>query len=250
MRRQFSFPVLRLLPLLLWVFMTLSGCGGDDGASVESGSTPGAGNQFLRIFVRPFAGQYTNTWSFDHDLPLGTFSESDSALGSRDVLTWRGSTRVMFWGDGRFHDGYDWALPEGTPLKAVADGEVFFAGLEEPFTCGSKGAVAALIVGIRHAVAESTIYESLYVHMSRVDVAVGESVSAGQLIGLSGNTGCSFGPHLHLTVRKVTQSGDKVVVDPFGWEGGGDDPWEVYNGGGRSYWLWKEGEAPQGEYVE
>ena len=242
-----------LLPVFLWIILLLAmvNCSGHDSGNEsvkETGSTPGPDNHLFRIFVKPFAGQYTNSWPFDHDLPLGVFSKNSADEGNSNVLTWRGETIVVSWGDGKFHDGYDWGLPEGTPLFAVADGEIVFADREEPFECGSRGLKAALIVTIRHITPEEGIFESQYVHLSRIDVRVGEYVEAGQQIGLSGNTGCSSGPHLHFSVYRITDDNRKVVVDPFGWEGSEPDPWEVYTGGVQSLWLWKKGQAPEGEY--
>ena len=55
-------------------------------------------------------------------------------------------------------------------------------------------------------------YESMYGHLSRVIVAPGDSVRAGQVIGLSGNSGRSTAPHLHFEIRRGGQSIDPLTL--------------------------------------
>ncbi len=101
------------------------------------------------------------------------------------------------------HNGYDWRMPEGTPLLAVADGLVMHAGLEEPFNCPPLGrTVQAIYVQLRHRGADGLEYISIYGHLSRVGVAEGDLVTSGTTVGWSGNTGCSGTPHLHFGTFK------------------------------------------------
>ena len=79
----------------------------------------------MPLFDRPFNGTYPTGTFFDHDKPV-----SDDSNGFvRTLCGARDATQV----DG--HPGYDWRMPEGTPLLAVADGVVLFAGLESPRPC-------------------------------------------------------------------------------------------------------------------
>jgi murein DD-endopeptidase MepM/ murein hydrolase activator NlpD len=100
---------------------------------------------------------------------------------------------------GRLHAGIDIALPEGTPLRAAAAGSVVIAGWT-----GGYGNYTC----IQHGGAMSTCYG----HQSRIAVSVGTRVSQGQVIGYSGNTGNSTGPHLHFEVRI-----NGVPQDPMGY---------------------------------
>ena len=89
---------------------------------------------------------------------------------------------------GRRHQGMDLSLPIGTPLYATFDGKVRISSY--------LGGYGNLVV-IRHA----NGLETFYGHLSRSDVKPGDIVRAGQVIGLSGNTGRSTGPHLHFETR-------------------------------------------------
>lgn len=84
----------------------------------------------------------------------------------------------------------DWALPVGSNLTAAKDGTVSVAPKS-----GYNGGYGLYVV-IKHPDGSSTLYG----HMSRVDVSVGDRVGQGQSIGLSGNTGKSTGPHVHFTI--------------------------------------------------
>ncbi|HEY8491547.1 MAG TPA: peptidoglycan DD-metalloendopeptidase family protein [Dehalococcoidia bacterium] len=86
-----------------------------------------------------------------------------------------------------YHTGLDLANKTGTPVVAAATGIVTHAGPEG--TYGNS-------VVINHG----NGYVTRYAHLSSVNVAAGQSVSAGQLIGLMGATGYATGPHLHFEV--------------------------------------------------
>lgn len=89
---------------------------------------------------------------------------------------------------GRLHAGIDVAIPIGTPLRAADGGRVAIAGAVSGYgnyTC------------IQHSASMSTCYA----HQDSIGVSVGQSVTQGQIIGRTGNTGRSTGPHLHFEVR-------------------------------------------------
>jgi murein DD-endopeptidase MepM/ murein hydrolase activator NlpD len=89
----------------------------------------------------------------------------------------------------RPHHGTDFGAKRGTPLLAVYDGKVSYAGWMNGY---------GKVVKIRHPRG----YESLYAHQSRIRVHRGEHVKKGQIIGYVGSTGRSTGPHLHFGLKK------------------------------------------------
>ncbi len=88
----------------------------------------------------------------------------------------------------RMHDGIDLRAAVGTRVYASKGGKVIFAG--------RKGGYGKF-VGIEH----EDNFTTWYGHLSRIRVKVGQIVSQGKVIGLSGNTGISTGPHLHFEIR-------------------------------------------------
>ncbi|MEB3355511.1 MAG: M23 family metallopeptidase [Synechococcales bacterium] len=195
----------------------------------------------LALFRKPFDGEFLLSNYFDHDVPR-QFVDNNGYM-----LNWRGD-RLAIGSPGAGidgHGGYDWGLPENMPLRAVADGTITFAGEGRPFYCPPLDTTTTgQYVYIEHTTSGGDRFESEYVHLNRVDVQTGDWVQAGQVIGLSGNTGCSTGPHLHFGVRRLLDSGEKVLVDPYGWAAYDADPWRYQQRAADSLWLWQEGQAP------
>jgi murein DD-endopeptidase MepM/ murein hydrolase activator NlpD len=90
---------------------------------------------------------------------------------------------------GRFHAGIDYSGTTRTPVKAAAAGRVTYAG----WSPGGWG----YLVELSHARRTTTVYA----HLSRISVRVGQRVSIGQRIGHVGASGNASGPHLHFEVR-------------------------------------------------
>jgi murein DD-endopeptidase MepM/ murein hydrolase activator NlpD len=107
----------------------------------------------------------------------------------------------------RYHTGLDFRAGFGTPIKAVANGVVLYAG--------NRGDWAGNHVAIRHASGVTTMSS----HMSSMAVSAGQSVQAGQIIGYVGSTGRSFGPHLHFELYPTgVRYGDVYrAVNPVPW---------------------------------
>jgi murein DD-endopeptidase MepM/ murein hydrolase activator NlpD len=95
------------------------------------------------------------------------------------------------------HPGIDIAVPAGTPVRASGGGSVAATGYDPDY---------GLFVLLRHP----SGYETMYGHASRLIVAEGDDVQAGQVIVLSGNSGRSTAPHLHFEIRR-----DKKSLDPL-----------------------------------
>ncbi|MBE7705501.1 MAG: hypothetical protein E7Z90_06825 [Cyanobacteria bacterium SIG29] len=91
-----------------------------------------------------------------------------------------------------FHNGIDYAAPYGTPIKASNAGKVIYSGWY-----GGYGRV----VIIDHGSCTGAPTTTLYAHMSKQKVFVGENVTRGQIVGYIGTTGYATGPHLHFEVR-------------------------------------------------
>ena len=87
------------------------------------------------------------------------------------------------------HNGIDYALPIGTPVLAAADGEVWKAGIDNT---GYGNCVM-----LKHPCNAGTVYG----HLRSWNVIPGQSVKAGNIVGYSGNSGNSTGPHLHFEYR-------------------------------------------------
>lgn len=103
----------------------------------------------------------------------------------------------------RFHHGLDIDLDVGDPVKSAFDGVVRYAQY-------NKGGFGNCVI-IRHY----NGLETYYAHLSKIKVRPYQRVSAGQVIGLGGNTGRSFGPHLHFEVRFYDNALDPAEIFDF-----------------------------------
>lgn len=101
-----------------------------------------------------------------------------------------GSQRIYKGEPGSYHSGVDVARPTGTPVLAPADGVVILAA-QAPFTLEGK------LLMLDHGMG----LNSAFLHLSRIDVKVGEVVRRGQTVGAVGATGRATGPHLHWSMK-------------------------------------------------
>lgn len=114
---------------------------------------------------------------------------------------WFGSQRVYQGRPGSYHSGADVAVPTGTPVLAPADGVVILAA-DRPFTLEGH------LLMVDHGAGLS----SAFLHLSRIDVRVGDRVRRGQPVALSGATGRATGPHLHWGLRWNEARLDPLLV--------------------------------------
>jgi murein DD-endopeptidase MepM/ murein hydrolase activator NlpD len=99
----------------------------------------------------------------------------------------------------RAHNGVDYGAPTGTPVRSVGDGIVDLAGRQSGY---------GNVVQVQHANGRST----LYAHLSRIDVRLGQRIEQGQSVGAVGATGWATGPHLHFELRVNGQYQDPLTI--------------------------------------
>ncbi|WP_432032575.1 M23 family metallopeptidase [Streptomyces antibioticus] len=148
----------------------------DSQASASQPSTPAAGN--------------STTASSGFSLPVA---------GATVGTPYRMSGSM--WSSG-YHTGVDFVVPTGTSLKAVAAGTVVSAGWG-----GAYGNQVVIKLNDGHY--------AQYAHLSSLSVSAGQTVTAGQQVGLSGATGNVTGPHLHFEIRTTPNYGSDV--DPVAY---------------------------------
>ncbi len=96
------------------------------------------------------------------------------------------------------HNGVDYTVPEGSRVFATADGQI-----KDILRSNSSSGLSIII---RHG----DSYETQYSHLSRIDIARGQQVKRGDIIGLTGNSGLSLSPHLHYEVRHKGMNVDPI----------------------------------------
>lgn len=103
----------------------------------------------------------------------------------------------------RAHHGIDYAAPEGTPVYAIGDGRITHRGWDP------KG--GGNFIKITH----NSVYSTVYMHLSGFakDIAKGQTVKQGQLIGYVGKTGLATGPHLDFRVYKNGSPVDPLKIE-------------------------------------
>jgi len=155
------------------------------------------------------------------DLVEGWFAEAEGGDGDsswllkHNILQTFGYYKGMTMNGTNRHWGVDFGMPEGTKIKALTDGTVTQAGWVNG---GGGNQVTLKEPGGK--------WFQWYMHMMNggVKVKKGQKVKAGDLLGLSGNTGSSNTPHLHIQRMKGYPSND-TAVDPMNWlkslKGGG-----------------------------
>ena len=100
-----------------------------------------------------------------------------------------GSQRILNGKPRRPHYGIDLHAPEGTPVKAMMDGEVTLAEKDMYFTGGT------IIFDHGHGIS------TLYMHMKDINIKVGQKVKKGQIVGTLGQSGRATGPHLDIRLN-------------------------------------------------
>lgn len=130
-------------------------------------------------------------------LPTGTYVRTSTFGPRTDPIT----------GEARFHFGTDWAAPDGTPIVALADGVVTYAGMVDGFS----GQIT-----IEHTIRGEKV-ATKYIHMwaHGIHVTAGQRVTAGQHIGDVGSSGHSTGPHLHFQVHPGGGNAPAVDAEPW-----------------------------------
>ena len=134
-----------------------------------------------KVVVKSYAvaARGVNTSSQKVNLGLSLIRPVSGTVTSRFGARW-----------GRSHKGLDIGAPKGTPIKAAASGTVTVAQY------GYSGGYGNYVM-----ISHGNGIQTLYGHCNSLNVSVGQSVSQGQVIAYVGNTGNSYGNHLHLEIR-------------------------------------------------
>jgi murein DD-endopeptidase MepM/ murein hydrolase activator NlpD len=136
-------------------------------------------------------------------------TRDDARIGFTQAFIWPVEGRIS----GRFgnqrvyngtpkspHSGMDIAVPTGTPVKAPADGVITFADPDLYLTGGT------VVLDHGHGISSN------FLHLSRIDVKVGDSVKQGDVIAVTGATGRVTGPHLHWGMNWFDTRIDPLLV--------------------------------------
>ncbi|MFN2203884.1 MAG: peptidoglycan DD-metalloendopeptidase family protein [Caldilineaceae bacterium] len=229
----------------------------EDGDRLSFLSFPLAAESSPSAFVQALRdtdeGGWVDAW-FDHDAP--DKSKNDV------LLLWDGRERktaeyhsILGCYEGRCYDGHDGTdFPyrdpnpattayEPLPVQAAAAGVV--ASIVD--NCGSGNRWCNRGYGNEVILLHDVGYFTRYSHLDSIDSAqhVSAVVDAGDVLGVMGSTGNSYGAHLHFAVHQDDGNGrwdgegQDLPVDPFGWSEQEPDPWAVATGS-VSRWMWNE----------
>jgi murein DD-endopeptidase MepM/ murein hydrolase activator NlpD len=172
------------------------------------------------------------SWPIAHPAPVTSFFDHGGPFLTRNaqagiVTYWgRSETDLAFAYNG--HDGWDYAAAPPDLALAAADGTVAFAGNADD-NCNTRAVI----------VDHGNGYRTLYWHLARVDVQIGDQMARGQPVGMIGSSGCATGPHLHFGVQFLGRN-----TDPYGWCNAAPDPWATHPAGSISTWLWVDRPSP------
>jgi murein DD-endopeptidase MepM/ murein hydrolase activator NlpD len=178
-----------------------------------------------------------NSW-FDHGYPNHTRNKRLTRWDGIDVR-FNADTLPRIgesWYDGHGGTDFRWDVWDETIL-AAAPGAV----VDTVSSCRVGNLRCGGGFGNRVWIDHGNGYATVYAHLKRVSVSAGTAITdpAAQPLGIMGNTGRSFGTHLHFALYFDANRDGRwtagEVVDPYGWAGEGRDPWN-----GRSYYLWRE----------
>lgn len=154
------------------------GCGGGQGSG-SSGGGPGG-------CAGPYPNQATSLYVLPYDVGASfVIGQGNCGSGSHAA-----GTIVQY--------AYDFLMPVGTNITAARSGEVIL--VEERFTDGNRTAGQENYINIRHA--DGSIAGYVHLTQNGALVSVGDMVTQGDVIGLSGDTGSSTQPHLHFHVQQ------------------------------------------------
>lgn len=129
----------------------------------------------------PHPGSGVLAWPIAKVIITQGFGDTDFAKSNQGIY------------NGKGHNGIDLGTAIGTSLKSAGEGVVIGAG-DTDLTCRGASYGKWILIGYDNGLA------SIYGHLSAIKVSEGQRVSTGQLVGYTGNTGYSTGPHLHFSV--------------------------------------------------
>lgn len=152
----------------------------------------------------------------DNNSPMGVVGGASAIADGYFSYPLAGYTWTTYDG----HEGIDIPCAEGTPILAAADGTV---SLTQTGHSNNQGASGMASYGNCVFVNHSNGWQSRYAHMTRVAVSQGQLVKKGEVIGYVGNTGNSYGAHLHIALY---QGG--INPGPGGWGNNAAKAWPSY----------------------
>ena len=200
---------------------------GDPTSSISPQATLQATTPFL---FKPFVGNFAAGFFLDHDTRSNVFARFD------------GTSNGGYDG----HDGTDYSpMAPGNTVIAAADGIIFDVAKDRLETgVGVTWCLGYPYTNVTGMVIKHNLngvqYSTKYWHLTTGSIGINprtnqqfkatDTILRGETVGLSGNTGCSTGPHLHFGVQRNGQA-----TDPYGWCGGYADPYTNF-----SEVLWAE----------